>query len=103
MSSRIAGNVGLKAMESDEDYPKEYERKLRKADFFQKNPEKEHETVYSMSERELEIIGEIAEGKELSEISFFDAFVKLYRRRALSMLPRLIKLYLYFRRNSDRI
>ncbi len=103
MSGRIAGNVGLRAMESDEDYPKEYERKLRKADFFQKDSEKEHEMVYSMSEREFGIIGEIADGKELSEISFFSAFVGLHRRKAISMLPRLIRLYLYFRRNSDRI
>jgi digeranylgeranylglycerophospholipid reductase len=103
MSGRIGGKSIIRAMENDDDYPEYYQKQLKNANFFQKNPEKEHNMVYSMTDKEMEIIGDIANGREFSEISLFDAFMKIYRNRALRMLPRLFRLYMYFRSNSHKI
>ena len=103
MSGKIAARAGINAMETGLDFPREYEANLKKSDFLQKNPEKEHEMVYSMGKEEMEILGELAGDRYMDDIDIFVSLLKLLRRAHIGMLLRLFRLYLYFRRRADII
>ena len=97
VSGRLAGQVGAEMMDEKKkkDVFKRYDRILRKQPFFQKNGEKNHEMVYSMKDRQMNLIGELANGRSFREISIKEATIYLIRKRAFGILPRMIWMYRY--------
>lgn len=103
MSGRLSAKAGTHAIEKGMEFPKSYEKDLKKSDFFQRNSEKDHNMVYQMKEGDMELLGKIAGGRYLDEVSVMSSFAKIVRSGRIGALPRMLRLYRYFLRNSRTI
>ncbi|GEM_PF-6959267 len=98
MSGRIAARSLLKAAETDAENLHTYERDIRSSDFYHSNSKRYHNLVYGMKNKDLELIGEIAGGGNLEDISIAKAFKEIIKKGRLASLPRLFILYNHFKK-----
>ena len=94
-SGRLAASLGLEALSSEMDVLKRYDMLISKEPYFQRNPEKEHDAVYSAGDDLLNLVGELAGGRAIEDIGTMEAISFLIRKRALRYTLPMLSLKKY--------
>ncbi len=96
ISGRLAGTVGIENMSSSEKEPfKEYYKRLRKEEFFEKNQEKNHNRIYFLSDTDLNLLGNLVKNRNFEEVSPLEVISLVFKSKKFYLLKNIISIFLY--------